>query len=911
MTLSYYLNSCFLFPLPKKEKLFTGDGDNSDNSVNTLTNLSTSKNIDFNVEEEKETRNPMSFEAKHSTVTKIIEINNLSTNQDTDPEEKPELEVTTFTSLEATQETTQSNNIKLIEDDNLPVIPEIPSVTQPQIIEVETIEGYQSSLSKLPLNENVVENDPQEKLVASVDNCDVTLNPKPLLEVCNSSSDNVRKKPAAKPKKKRKKRRIPLNMPKSSSKTRARFIDCQYKFETYTKARAYKNSPANIALRKLPNISQAVIITSAKRKVNRQRKRSLVAKDTPLSRSHNNRSLKRSLGNISGGSEVAKRLEMTVDCDVAGDGNNETGKSVCTNCSTNVVDETQSPETPIEKLLCQQCVCALNQHNKTHLLANKTTTLLNGSPHRGSLKSRINRKRKKPTISKLVEARNSKQNLSSSDTNKPEPEPSRQLDVVISTEQSSQLDPELEAEQSRQSSSSSTSSIESKSSSRGKRGRKPAFKGKGPAVSEPKPVVTTKPVATKNKKKKASPVKSTIDRSQRHVSIGSVTLLNTSSPDDGSSSLATAGGTRRNLRQRKTVNYKLSKTMNRALKALSSTSAPTKTTNTMEANKKDLVKNKKDAEKINGHLSVVDEVNESQETSTISANNKTSTNTTINKGNKGQQRKRKTTTQPPQLQTSKTSKRGAINTTKSTKALQEPMLMETNMNVGETTIATKATKSTKSTKLLQEPMLENTDETTTIAKNKTTRTLRKRKVAEKDATTTNNQSPPSPNKQSRITRGSAVKAPAALTQNKAPIPQISSKKGSTPSVTRKKAPTPARKATLRSSPSTTTTAITQKKESPTTVSSTKVSNQKKSSTSEESDNEVVLNMPKGFEKFGEKKNKVDKHSGKENICSSQDDGDDDDSTSCADATGNVKLLCSIINAVLQKIWNSIKFILLT
>ena len=109
MTLSYYLNSCFLFPLPKKEKLFTGDGDNSDNSVNTLTNLSTSKNIDFNVEEEKETRNPMSFEAKHSTVTKIIEINNLSTNQDTDPEEKPELEVTTFTSLEATQETTQSN----------------------------------------------------------------------------------------------------------------------------------------------------------------------------------------------------------------------------------------------------------------------------------------------------------------------------------------------------------------------------------------------------------------------------------------------------------------------------------------------------------------------------------------------------------------------------------------------------------------------------------------------------------------------------------------------------------------------------------------------------------------------------------------------------------------------------------
>ena len=71
----------------------------------------------------------------------------------------------------------------------------------------------------------------------------------------------------------------------------------------------------------------------------------------------------------------------------------------------------------------------------------------------------------------------------------------------------------------------------------------------------------------------------------------------------------------------------------------------------MEANKKDLVKNKKDAEKINGHLSVVDEVNESQETSTISANNKTSTNTTINKGNKGQQRKRKTTTQPPQLQT--------------------------------------------------------------------------------------------------------------------------------------------------------------------------------------------------------------------------------------------------------------------
>ena len=765
--------------LPKKGKLFS---DNAENSVDTSKNLSTSKNIDFCVEEsEKETRNPMSAEANFSPATKIIEI-------------------------------------KVNEGDDLLVIPEM-----------------QSSLPKLSFSEELVE---KEELVTSIDNSraivqnevhsnvDISVNPDVLHEVTQSPVMQKKKQPA-KPKKKRKRKRIPLNMPKSSARAQVRFIDCKYKFETYTKARAYKNSPANIALRKLPNLSQAIIMNSAKRKVNRQRKRSVVTKETPLSRSHCNRSLKRSFGNASGGSDVAKRLEMSADCDVGG-GHNETGQSVCTNCSTNIVDVTQSPETPIEKLLCQQCVCALNQHNKTHLLANKTSNRFSDSPHRGSLKSRINRKRKKPTISKLVETKITKEIPSSSGVS--EPELSRQPDTTLAVEES------------KQSLSSSTLSVESKStSSIGRKSSKGAVKGKALAVSAPKPPVKSKVVETKNKKKKASPVKSSMERRKRRVSIGSITLLNMSSSGDGSSSSAT-GVTRRSLRQRKTVNYKLSRTVNRALKTLSSATMST------AAEEKDLEKNKKDIRKNNGQLSVVDEVNESQETSSVSASNKTSNN------NKKQQRKRKTAAQP---QTSKSSRRGA--TTKSTKTPQEPMLMETTEE----------------------------DKTTTTTTTTTTRTMRKRKVAEKDVIT-NNEAPTSPNKQSRIisTRESAVST-SSITQKKAPAP-VSSRKGSTSPVIRKNAPIPARKGTSRSSSSTATTTITRKKGSPTNVSSTKV-NRKKSSTSEESDSEVVLNFPKGYEQFGKKKNDTDKDSGKENICSSQEDGEE----SSVETTGKITF-CHIL-----------------
>ena len=879
--------------------MFTDDAKNTNENVDTQTDLSTSRDIDFDIKE-KETTKPTYEETTHSTVSKVIEIEgdilpvipklsssnpriidietDLSTNGNFDLMDtettKPDVEVKDSMFVEATHSAV-SKVIEIV-GKVLPVIPKLSS-SNPRIIEVEADKSIfsTSSLPKPSFNEDFVEQDSPEDLESaknihvtvnpdpeievfmspttrrvsvskhqrfsnsegglvvrdslhdddgeSQPSCDITVNPDVLQEVTQSPFVKKKKIAAAKPPKKRKRKRIPMNMPKNSAKVR--FIDCNYKFEMYSKARAYKNSPANLALRKFSNLSHAVILSSAKRKVNRQRKRSN-AKETPLSRSRTG-SLKRSFGNASG-SEVAKRLEMTTDCDVVG---NETEQSVCTNCSTNV-DVTQSPVTPIEKILCPKCVCALNQHNKTHMLGNKTSTRINDSPHRGNNRSRIIRQRKKPlAVSKLV-----KESLKISKTSEPE--------------------------QSRQSSSSSSTESESttkqqSSSSKGTKGKKAAVERKG-SISAPKPNAKTK-VLKSAEEKKTDPVKPVSGRSKQHVSIGSVTLQNTSSGEDGSSS---TGVTRRSLRQRKAVDYNLSRSRTQSL-------APqiAMTQTNVEKNKKEEGKGSK-----NGQLSVVDEVNEIQDTSTVDivSSKKKSANATTNKS---QQRKRKTTTQPHTL---KSVKRAVTATQSAKQKPQELMLMEPVKTVTTTT----------------------------------TRTLRKRKVPEKDVSSS--QAPPSPNKQSRIStsskKGSTTSkgsSSSSATQrnesSKAPSTSSSAIQRKTSTKTKvlksaeEKKTDPVKAVSGKqhvsigsvilqntssgedgsSSTGVTRRSLTQRKTSTSTTS-------KESEESE--DNEVVLNMPKGFEKFGKKKNITNKKdSGKENsnICSSQDES----TASSANTTG--------------------------
>ena len=204
------------------------------------------------------------------------------------------------------------------------------------------------------------------------------------VQVPKTAVKKIAKKPTNKPK--RKKKRVPLTMPKNPSRYTT---DCKYKFESYGKVRAYKNSPSNHALRNLPNIRPATLITSVKKKIRHQKKMKLL-RETPLNRSKRSGSISRSL--TSSSSDVAKKLQMTPGYDAACSNTPPEESSNCSNCS-NVVDVSHQA-TPIENLLCENCVCVLNRRNLSKMVSEQSRIV--ASPHRGR------RSKKKLSPSKLA-----------------------------------------------------------------------------------------------------------------------------------------------------------------------------------------------------------------------------------------------------------------------------------------------------------------------------------------------------------------------------------------------------------------------------------------------------------------------------------------------------------------------------
>ena len=852
------------------------------------------------------------------------------------------------------------------ESDKTAADAEVDIITSPvALVEIEmspsstSINIVKEQLGNVSHKEDGDQGSMQEDILRDVD---ITTNSEPLLEVCTKRP--AVKKTVTKPKLKRKKKRVPLNMPKSYAQSR--FIDCKYKFETYSKARAYKNSPANLKLRKMSTLSQAVITSSAKRKVNK-RNRGAAVRETPLSRSRvvGSSSQRGSIttgGNVSGaGSEVAKRLEMTPtnDDDIGINDGSQQQQSVCTNCSTTVVDVTsqtpEAPDTPIEKILCQQCVCALNQHNRTHVFTKKNNKTTNSSPHRsGGNSSRLKWKMRKLSISKLVDQNKSNVTTKAKTITKLVEQKS-QASKSVEEEEAESTDNlsknhQQQQQQSSRLSSSNTDPESSKQTTKNPKGKKKAAKQQAPVQKNAtaanklklsskssssedsesstqkssilKKTRSTSQCSVERKKKTTTGMtKSSGDakgaRSKRNVTIGSVTLMNMSSSDDVLMTRVVVMPPRRNLRQRKTVNYSLTAKKNRSSQQPSSSVLPSQIEKVNT--KKGKTDNNKQIKKVEKTIPAPPTVTKypkrgraaaaPSEKALLKATTTTSFNNTKknNKGGRPDGRISTSTDEEEGNEEEENLLSSPDNTAKSQGSKMSPK------KAGQLSVVDEANESQETTKAGS--IKDNTTTSSNASKKTSNMSQRKRK------TTALSQPPPPLSKSlkrgvdktqeekisSQSSRQTSGKQPAKTTTEKTrtlrkrKVPEKETHHQQAP-------PSPSKQSRISTSPGASTSSANQKKSSSTSSTSTSTTTQKKSSTtSEESDdNEVVLKLPKGFEKFGKKekktakknnKNKKDDSPGKENedVDSSQQTGHESTASSSVNTTGNFLFKCGDVS----------------
>eukprot|EP00111_Clytia_hemisphaerica_P008166 TCONS_00023808-protein len=217
--------------------------------------------------------------------------------------------------------------------------------------------------------------------------------PIPLFDEVQSSglpTPKPKKKPAPKKKKTQRKKRIPLNMPKG--KACNYFIDSKYKSgkaatvdtsstnnKNTSKSKTTKSKPKPKQTEKpaeppvtyipTPENSPSVRITP----IDQTLVDSLFEPPAPEPLTEQNHTPQASTSITRGRPSPVIPGENSVNC---------------TGCSSTVnVTDNRSPDTPIEKILCQNCVHALNQHNKTIKMGK---SILKTKPKaKGSAKRRI------------------------------------------------------------------------------------------------------------------------------------------------------------------------------------------------------------------------------------------------------------------------------------------------------------------------------------------------------------------------------------------------------------------------------------------------------------------------------------------------------------------------------------------